>query len=267
MNILAERSTFNISLMRAANFLNINSNILYDNKEIFNEFYRLKPDIFIGYANNVNESWLRLFNKFDTKVYLISDKEINLDINNLNLIHQTDSIPNKNSIYLPFASDTLLYKPGKVVDTLICDVVYDNPRKEYIEYVCYLIKKAHFRMFGDTDSGRYGTFPQYLGFLTDELLCDVYRSSLFSLTFNNGNIIGPEYYKIWACGGLCLSLKNDLIQSKYGDLLVSFSDKDELLDKVSFIKNNHRIKKSIVVKSLQFAQENSYIERVKQLLS
>ena len=122
-------------------------------------------------------------------------------------------------------------------------------------------------MFGDTDGGRYGVFPQYLGFLTDELLCDVYVSSLFSLTFNNNDIINPEYYKIWVCGGLCLSLKNDLIQSKFGDLTISFGDKDELLDKVSFIKNNPKVKKTIVEKSLQFAQENSYIERVKQLLS
>ena len=268
MKILAENSIFNQSLMRAANFLNVNGKILYDNKDIFNEFKRFEPDIFICYKENINDGYLRLFKKNKIKVFIISDQEINLDIENFQLIHQCENYIEKDikSLFLPFGADTLLYKLGKVVDNLICDIVYDNPKKQHKDYIYKLIRDYNVRLFGDADN-EYKILPQYLGFLTNELLYDVYSSSSFGLTFNSGNFISQEYYKIFSCGGLCLSMKDDIIYDKLNEFVVFFENEEEMKDKINFIKKQPNVRKIMINKSLKFVEKNSYIERIKQLLS
>ncbi len=203
---------------------------------------------------------------------------------------------NNTSFYLPIGIDTDAYKYDSFLDdydlsdkivfvgrpltkkriNLLCDIIKRFPENLFI--YCY---KKHFDTSLDYIKQnnlldyKYLNFYEncYKGFLNnEEELANVYSKATIILNITMAQGVSSINYRIFeafACDGFLISdYTNDIAESfKDSEDLVFYSDKDDLLNKISFYLENESLRKNISKNAKNKLLRNHTVkERAKSLI-
>ena len=87
----------------------------------------------------------------------------------------------------------------------------------------------------------------------------------------NHDVITTRVFEIIACGGLLVCQRKGFVETifKEGEEALYFSTKDELLEKILFLKNNPKARKKIIIAGRKklYSTRNEVNDRVKMIIS
>lgn len=179
---------------------------IWNGSKVFDTFIDFRPDVFINDDRRDDE--------------ILSAIEINKPI----VYNQLFSRPH-------YRADTVRYYPVEG-DFGVSYVGNYNSKKEYIDHFILPLCISNFpiKIFG------YGDWPvpNFLGFCSDETERQIYSSGTI---INFTNSVNERIFKVHACKGIILSLRNSILQEFYGNDDLLFSTLDELKEKIEKFKN------------------------------
>jgi hypothetical protein len=206
------------------------------NKPVYDVFDEIKPDIFIGHEEFINQPVKDVLNEYvNARFILIKDEnsEYRYPIRDDDI-----AVPSTNINFANIAQ----YTHGFYEEVLASDIIYwsriDKVSKKLEFILDWISHRYRLKIFGPTKIDNVN----YLGNLPIPRLCNAIASSKINLDFDNNS-------RYDAITNKTFSVSNVIIKDTNGHNWFTFEDVKELEQKLNILLNNESKRQELVNKS------------------